>query len=160
MLSRALILIHLLGVVLFFSNAVAAIFWKGRAERSQDGAIVAHTFRTLNAGDRWITPIAVVLILGSGVVLALVARLPLLGTGWVMWSSVAFLGSGASFVAGVLPLQLRLAAWATERSGRGDFDWESYRREARGWSRWAHISLSLAFLALAIMVTKPDLPAL
>ncbi len=35
MLYRSLLLLHLLGVVAFFSNAVAALFWKTSADRGR-----------------------------------------------------------------------------------------------------------------------------
>jgi uncharacterized membrane protein len=136
MLYRALLLVHLLGVAAFLSNAVAALFWKARADRGRDPAVVAHTFRTLVAGDRWITPIATAAIVITGIGAALVAGVPMLRTGWLLWSIVSFAGSGAVF------------------------GWERYESEARRWSRWAHVSLLLAFLAMALMTLKPVLPAL
>ncbi len=160
MLYRGLVLVHLLAVVAFFSNAVGAFFWKARADRAHDAAIVAHTFRTLNAGDRWITPISIAILVASGIAAAGMAGIPLLRTGWVLWSIVAFAGSGAVFGVSVLPLQRRVAAWTTESASQASFDWQRYASEARRWSRWAHLSLGLALLAMVLMVLRPALPAL
>jgi uncharacterized membrane protein len=163
MSSRTLLLLaHLLGTVAFFSNFVAAIFWQRRAAHAREPAVVAYAFRTLNAGDLWITPISVFLLLASGVGLALLGGLPLLATGWILWSTAAFLASGLVFVFGVLPLQRRIARWTTSASaaaGSSEFDWERYDREARRWSTPAHWSLGLALFALIVMVVKPALPA-
>jgi uncharacterized membrane protein len=156
---RLLVFVHLLGVVLFFSNAVAAVFWKGRAERSGDPRLVAHAFASLMVADRWLTPLSVGLLLGGGIGAAAAAGLPLLGTGWILWSSVAFLVSGLAFAVGALPRQRRLAAWTAGAGGDG-FDWPRYRREARRWGHWAHLSLLAAAVAFVLMVLRPELPAL
>lgn len=160
MLYRLLVLIHLAGVVAFFSNAVAALFWKARATRTREVAIVAHTFRTLAAADRWITPAAIAAIAGGGVGAAVVVGLPILRTGWIFWSIVAFLGSGIVFATRVLPLQRRLADWATISADPGTFDWDRYYAEARRWSHWTHLSLFMALVAMTLMVLKPGLAGL
>lgn len=157
MLYRSLVLLHLLGVVAFFSNAVAAMFWRARADKRRDAGIVAHTFRTLVAGDLWITPISIATIVASGFGAALSAGLPIFGTGWIRWSIVAFAASGVLFIFLVLPLQRRLADWTTESAARGELDWNRYESEARRWSRWAHLSLLLAFVAVVLMVLRPSL---
>ncbi len=159
MTSRLLLLLHVGGAVLFFSNAVAAFFWKHRASRSGRPQVVAHTFAGLMTADRWVTPIAVVTIVGSGIALAVRTGLGLLSTGWILWSLGSFLISGALFLLRVLPLQSRLASW-TAADPEPTFDWRRYRREARRWSFWAHLSIGAAFLALALMVLRPDLPGL
>lgn len=153
---RLLVLLHLFGVIAFSSNAVAAFFWQGRATASGDARVVAHAFATLMKGDRWITPLSTVAILASGLGLSSAAGLSLLGTGWILWSMAAFAASGLVFVARVLPLQRRLAAWTAAAE---NLDWPRYRRESRRWSHWAHASLGLALVAVAIMVLRPSLPA-
>lgn len=160
MLYRGLLLLHLLGVVAFFANAVAALFWQRRASRSGDPVVIAHTFRTLDAGDRWLTPVAVALIVASGIGLARILRLPLLGTGWILGSIAAFSLSGIVFATRVLPLQRRLAIWTTEcAAADARFDRERYAREARRWSLWADLSLGLGLAAFVFMVVRPTLPA-
>jgi uncharacterized membrane protein len=160
MLYRWMILLHVIGVVVFFSNAIGALFWQRRASRSRDPRLIAHAFSTLNAGDLWITPIATLMIVVTGIVVAVVAGLPLLGTGWIVWSIVAFSLAGLLFLAGALPVQIRLAGWTAASVGREGFDWPRYEREARRWAFWAHTSLGLALLALALMLLRPKLPGL
>ena len=156
---RLLMLLHLVAVIALLSNVVAAFFWQARATRSREPAVVAYAFRTLNAGDVWITPLASVLVLGSGVGLALVTGLSILRTGWILWSTLAFLGSGLIFAFRALPHQRRIAAWTTQAAAVGDFPWERYRKEARYWATAAHWSLGLLLLALVLMVVRPSLPA-
>jgi uncharacterized membrane protein len=157
---RVLVLLHILGVILFFSNAVAAFFWQWRAHRSRDTAVIAHTFRTLMASDRWITPIAVVIILSTGIAASLRSGLNLLSTGWIFWSLIVFLASGLTFGARVLPLQRDLARWTSQPTAETGFDWRRYRREVRRWSLWAHLSILLALAAVVLMVLRPELAGL
>jgi uncharacterized membrane protein len=159
MTYRVLIVLHVLGAVAFFSNAVAAYFWQARASASEDPRVIAHTFRTLMVSDLWITPIAVVALVATGLGAAAESGLSLLGTGWILWSIVAFSASGAAFAA-VLPLQRRLARWTAAGVVSGDFDWTRYRRESRRWAALAHLSLGLAAVALILMVLRPPLPSL
>lgn len=159
MSHRLLLAAHLLGTVALFSNFVATLFWQRRAARERQPAVVAFAFRTLNAGDLWITPLSVFLILSSGVGLALRGGFPLLGTGWLLWSTIAFFASGLLFAFGALPRQRQIARW-TSAAPAEPFDWERYARDARRWAMPAHASLGLALLALFLMLAKPSLPAL
>ncbi len=156
---ESLILLHLVAVVALLSNVVAAFFWQARATRTREPTVVAYAFRTLNAGDLWITPLASVLVLASGVGLALVTGLSILRTGWILWSTLAFLGSGLIFALGALPHQRRIAAWTTQAAAESGFPWERYQEEARRWATAAHWSLGLLLLAMALMVVRPSLPA-
>jgi uncharacterized membrane protein len=157
---QLVVLLHLAGVTVFFGNFLLAFFWKAQAERSADPAIVAHTFRGLMVGDRWLTASSVLAIVASGVGAALLAGLPILSTGWIFWSLAAFALSGVVFLVRVLPLQRALAGWTSAAAARPGFDWPRYRREAGRWSRWAHASLACALVAFVLMAAKPALPGL
>lgn len=159
MTYRLLLVAHLLGTVAFFGNLVAALFWQARAARTREPAVVAWAFRTIHAGDLWITPIAVGALLASGVGLALVTGRSILGTGWLLWSTAAFFLSGLVFVVRVLPIQRRIARWTEGEAAAGRLDWERYALDSRRWATRAHASLGLALLALVLMAAKPDLPA-
>jgi uncharacterized membrane protein len=158
-LHRWILALHLVAVVAFFSNAIAAFFWQRRASRSREPRLIAFAFATLNAGDLWITPIASLTIVVTGVVAAAAAGLPLLGTGWIVGSIAAFSASGVVFLVAALPMQRRLARWTSASAQRESFDWPRYEREVRRWARWAHWSLGLAIAALALMLWRPHLPA-
>ncbi len=151
------LLLHIAGVLLFFSNAVAALFWRVRAERSGDPRLLAFAYRCLMQGDAWLTPASVVAIVVSGIALARFLRLPILGTPWVLWSLIAFAGSGLLFALRVLPLQSRLAQEAEQAVVSGSFDVARHRLLAARWAFWAHLSLLAAALAVVLMVLKPAL---
>ncbi len=160
MTQKWLVLLHIVGVVLFFSNTFAALFWMLRAARSRDGAVIAHTFRTLMDTDRLITPLSVVLIVVTGIMASIRGGFGLLSTGWILWSTIALLASGVIFVSRLLPLQTKIARWTREAAAHNPFDWDRYRIESFQWAIWAFLSMAASFVGLVLMVLKPDLPAL
>lgn len=157
---QAWILLHLLGVIVFFANLIAALFWRSVAEATKDPRVLAFAYRTLNLGDKWLTPPSIGMIVAGGVGAALQVRLPFLSTGWIMWSIVLFSLSGLLFALFVLPRQKVLAAHAQAGVQDGDFDLPTHQRLAREWAFWAHLSLLAAAAALPLMVFRPDIPGL
>lgn len=158
MLYRVYLLLHLMGVILFFGGFVAALLAKAFADRAHDPRIAAHTFRMINFNDKWFTPLSVVLILVGGFGTAGIAGLPVVETGWIFWSLVLFGVSGLIFVFRALPLQHRLERTAQTGVEANDFDWARYQRQARTWSRWAYLAFFAVLVALVLMVLQPALP--
>lgn len=152
--ARYLLLAHLVGVVLFYGNLVAAWLLYARAWRTDSPAVVAQLFAVVNLGDRWLTPFSTVLIVGTGVASARELGLPLFGTRWLLWSIVALAGSGLVFALRLLPLQRRLARMDTSPS-----DPAAAAVARREWARWALAATALAAIPLGLMVLKPG-PAL
>ena len=158
MIGRLLLVLHVVAAVGFVGNIATGLFWAIRARHTRDTRVLRHTFLSLNAADGWITAPTVIVITVTGIAAAVRMGLPLLGTGWILWSVVAFSLSGLAFAVRVLPLQRRLAG------AFGDADQTTASHEqstliAR-WSHWAHLSLLFAIVALLLMILKPDLPAL
>ncbi len=152
-------LVHVLAVVLFLGNITTGLFWKARADRTRDPRIIAHTLLGIIASDRWFTVPGVVVILAAGIGAASAGGLPLLRTGWILWSIVLFSVSGLAFGLRVVPLQRRMAALALAAVG-GELDWTAYRAWSRSWEIWGAVALVTPFAAAALMVLKPALPAL
>ncbi len=152
---EAWMFLHLSGVLVFFANFVGAFFWRARAERTDDPRLLAYAYRTLNAGDAWLTPPSVAAMLAGGFGAAQRVGLPILGTPWVLWSIVAISLSGLVFLVRVLPSQRALAAEAEEGVRTGRFDRPAHRRRAGAWAFWAHVSFLAAAAAVALMVFKP-----
>ena len=157
---RAWVFFHLAGAIIFFANLVAALFWRARAERTGDPVILAFTYRALNAGDLWLTTPSVALILAGGLGAAVRIGLPIVGTGWILWSAVVFGVSGLIFALRVLPLQRRLAQRAETAVRAGGFDRDEHRRQSRRWALWSHLSLLAAVAAVVLMVLRPEVPGL
>ena len=160
MIYETLVLVHLVGVILFFGNLTAAFLLTSHIKRSKNVAVIAHTFRLVNFGDRWLTPFSIVAMLGGGMAASVQAGIPVVGTGWIFWSLVAFGISGLVFTFRVLPLQIRIARIAEEGVSSNAIDWEHYRRILHGWKRAAHLATLAAIVAVVIMVFKPAWPGL
>lgn len=157
MIYRLYVFLHLVGVVVFFGGFAASLFAKARAERTRDPKIIGYTFSLINFNDKWFTPFSIVLILVGGFGAALMAGLPVVGTGWILWSLVLFGVSGLIFVFRALPLQHRIERMTGGGASSGDFDWSSYQELSRSWTRWATGAFLIVVGAFVLMVFKPAL---
>ena len=153
----ALKLLHVLAVVAFLGNIVTGLFWHAHAARTRDPRLIAHAMDGIIRSDRWFTLPGVFVIIASGVVAAIVARLPLLGTGWILWTLILFLVSGVIFMARVAPLQKQLRSFAEAGAASTSFDYASYRALAARWEFWGGLALATPLAGLALMVIKPSL---
>ena len=146
-------LIHVIAVIMFLGNITVGVFWKAWADRTNNAAIIAHTMEGIIKADRIFTIPGVILIVVGGLGAAYAADLPILKTGWILWGIVLFVLAGIAF--GPLSRsQRKLLALATS----GDLN--AYRAASNQWTLFGTIALVLPFVAAAIMVLKPLLPAL
>ena len=82
--------LHIVAVVVFLGNIITGIYWKRHADRTRDARLIAHTLEGINGSDRVFTIPGVVVIVIGGFGAAIVGGLPLLRTGWILWSLVLF----------------------------------------------------------------------
>ncbi len=150
-------LIHIAGVVLFLGNIVTGVFWHHHAWRTRDPRLLAHTMAGIIRSDRLFTTPGVLIIAIAGVAAAMAGRIPILGTGWILWSIVLFVVSGAVFGTRIAPLQRQLLALARAGIERPPFDEVSYTQLAARWRIWAAIATLAPVIAVALMVLKPVL---
>ena len=144
-------LIHLFAVIIFMGNIITGLFWKMHADGTKNAAIIAHTMRGLIRADRWFTIPGVVVITAAGVFAAMQAGLPLLRTGWIFWSIVAFSLSGVAVGWKVAPLQKELLRMSTGT----DLDWTTYRSKSLQWELWGLFATIMPLIAVVLMVWKP-----
>ena len=152
-------LVHIAAVILFLGNIITGLFWKLHADRTRNPQIIAHTFEGIISSDRWFTLPSIVVIIVGGVGAALMGQIPILGTGWILWSIVLFSVSGLAFSFRVAPLQAKLAALARASTGNEPFDWTNYHAVSRVWELWGLFALLTPVAVVVLMVLKPDLPA-
>ena len=149
--------LHLVAVVLFLGNIITGVFWHRHAARTRDPHLLAHTVQGVIRSDRLFTMPGVFAIIASGVLAAIEAGLPILKTGWILWSLVLFAVSGLMFGLQVAPLQKKLLALAQAGSSQGSFDYDAYHRLAVRWEIMGAIATLTPLAALFLMVTKPAL---
>ena len=151
-------LFHIAAVIVFLGNITVGIFWKENADRTGDPRIMAHTLRGIIQADRWFTIPAILVLLIAGFATAGLGHIPILSTGWILWSLILFIIAGIAF-GPVSRAQRQLAALASAASGPADLDIEGYRRLSGAWKIWGLIALIAPVIALILMVLKPALPA-
>jgi uncharacterized membrane protein len=141
-------------VILFMGNIITGLFWKFHADGTRNQRIVAHTMRGTHRADAWSTIPGVVVITVFGVLAAMRAGLPLLRTGWILWSIVAFALSGIAFAWKLAPLQKKLLRMT---EGDGELDWAAYRSLSLQWELWGLFATITPLVAVVLMTWKPAL---
>ena len=160
MVYLVLKIVHIVSVTMFLGNITTGIFWKEHADRTRDPRLIAHALEGITGSDRWFTIPGVIGILIGGIGAAQVGHLPLLHTGWILWSIVLFIISGIAFMAQVAPLQRKMAKLMRTGEASGSPDWAAYQSMSRAWGIWGAVALLAPALALVFMVLKPALPSL
>jgi len=145
--------VHIIAVILFMGNIVTGLFWKAHADRTRNVKFLAHTMDGLIRADRWFTIPGVIVITAAGIFAAIQAGLPLLRTGWILWSIIAFSASGIAFAWKVAPLQKELLAM-TRTSDETAFDWKLYRSKSLRWELWGLFATVAPAIAVVLMVLK------
>ncbi len=152
--------LHVVSVVLFLGNIITGVFWKVHADLGGELRARAQALDGIIKSDKVFTVPGVLLIIVTGVALALVGNLPILGTPWILWSLVLFGIAGATFGIKVGPLQKKLLA--NVRAGlTGSWNSAEYLALSRSWQVWGIVATAAPLLALFLMVIKPaGLPGL
>ena len=154
MLYLALKALHILSVVLFLGNIITGVFWKVHADLTGDLRARAQALDGIIKADRWFTVPGVLLIVASGVSMALLAHLPMLSTLWIGASIALFGVSGLAFGLAVGPLQKKLLT--NVRAGlSGNWDETQYNALSRSWGIWGIVATAAPVIALFLMVMKP-----
>jgi len=146
--------LHIIAVVLFLGNVITGAFWKAHGDRAGTLAARAQALDGIIRSDRWFTLPGVMVIIITGVLLAMTLGLPLLSTRWIVWSLVLFGISGAVFSARVAPLQKKLLANVRAGLG-GTWNESEYQALSRAWQAWGWVATGTPVVALVLMVTKP-----
>jgi uncharacterized membrane protein len=154
MLYLALKALHVLSVVLFLGNIITGVFWKVHADRTRDLRARAQALDGIIKADRWFTVPGVLLIVATGVSMALLAHLPMLSTLWIGASLALFGVSGLAFGLAVGPLQKKLLT--NVRAGlTGNWNETQYNALSRSWGIWGIVATAAPVIALFLMVMKP-----
>lgn len=152
-------LLHVTSVIVFLGNITTGLFWANHAHKTRDFKLISSTFDGIIRSDRLFTGPGVVGILVTGIAAAIVAEIPILRTGWILWPIILFSISGLAFGVCVAPLQRKIhdAALAAVSS---DLARQEYDKQYKKWEVWGLIALITPVAAMVIMVLKPALPSI
>jgi uncharacterized membrane protein len=106
--------------------------------------------------DRIFTVPGVVGIIVTGVAAAIYGDLPILRTGWILWTLILFIVSGIVFMTRVAPLQRQLRAVAGAGVQSGTFEYAHYHALSIRWEVWGAVALLAPLVGLVLMVLKPS----
>ena len=146
-------LLHLLGVILLVGNVTVTSVWKVFAERTREPATIAFSQRLVTGTDWVFTGGGIVLMVVGGYGMVLVAGMPLLQPGWLLWSQLMFVLSGAIWAGVLLPLQVRQARMTRAFTREGEIP-ARYWRLARAWIFWGVTATLPLLVAMYLMVVK------
>jgi uncharacterized membrane protein len=150
--------VHVLAVIAFVGNISIGILWHTIGDKTRDPRIIAHTMKGILLADKIFTIPGIIVLLIAGIATAEVGHLPILGTGWILWSIILFIISGIAF-GPVARSQRQMLAVAQAAMTSGVMNWEDYNRFGRIWNIAGTIALIAPLIAVLFMVTKPTLPA-
>ena len=152
-------LLHVTSVIVFLGNITTGLFWASHAHKTRDFKLIASAFDGIIRSDRLFTGPGVVGILVTGFAAAIVAKLPILSTGWILWPIILFSISGLVFGVWVAPLQRKIRD-AARSADSTDLAWQEYAKQYKRWEVWGLVALITPVVAMIIMVLKPALPSI
>jgi len=144
-------LIHVASVIIFLGNIITGLFGAVRANKTHDFKLIASTFQGIMQSDRYFTL--------PGIVAAIHGRIPILGTGWILWPIILFSISGIIFSVYVTPLQKKIANYALNTVD-SESSWNTYEKMYKQWEVWGFLATVTPVAAMVIMILKPSLPGL
>jgi len=144
-------LIHVASVIIFLGNIITGLFGAVRANKTHDFKLIASTFQGIMQSDRYFTL--------PGIVAAIHGRIPILGTGWILWPIILFSISGIIFSVYVTPLQKKIANYALNTVD-SESSWNTYEKMYKQWEVWGFSATVTPVAAMVIMILKPSLPGL
>lgn len=147
-------LLHIVAVIIFLGNIFTGLFWMHIAVKTRDVKIIAHTIKGVIKSDRIFTAPGVLFITTFGFTAAIYGRLPILGTGWILWSIILFSISGISFAIKVAPLQKKILEMTLGRENSNDFNWVDFKTLYLKWELWDAFALITPLGALVMMTLK------
>ena len=147
-------LIHLIAVMLFLGNIIIGLFWMHIAVKTKDLKIINFTMKGIIKADRYFTIPGVIIITAGGFLAAIYGHLPILKTGWILWSIIMFSISGLAFSFKLAPLQKKIYNLTLNKETSTDFDWSNFNKVYFEWDIWGFIALITPLAAFVMMTLK------
>lgn len=147
-------LIHVFAVVIFLGNIITGLYWMRIAVKTRELQIISHTMKGIIKADRYFTIPGVVIITAFGIMAAISAHFPIIGTGWIFWSIILFTISGITFSIKVAPLQKKIYTLTSNKSDSTEFDWKNFDKIYLQWDVWGIFALITPLIAFIMMLLK------
>lgn len=147
-------LIHLIAVMLFLGNIITGLFWMHIAVKAKDLKIINFTIKGIIKADRYFTIPGVIIITAGGFLAAIYGHLPILKTGWILWSIIMFSISGLAFSFKLAPLQKKIYNLTLNKETSTDFDWNNFNKVYFEWDIWGLFALITPLAAFVMMTLK------
>ena len=149
--------VHVWAVVMFVGNSVMGPYRRRRARLTGDAKIIAGTYEIHTGSGPAVTVPWFFVGVVSGLVLAWLAGIPILRTGWIVWALVLTVVVAGLFVLRIGPLQ-REATAAAQALARDAGGKEHFEQVAARLEPFSHTAHALFAVIIALMVIKPELP--
>ncbi|WP_219838067.1 DUF2269 family protein [Paenibacillus sp. R14(2021)] len=147
------LVVHFIGVLLFLGNIITAAFWKVRAEIGKNPTVIHSTVRNVMVADYVFTVPGLLLIIVSGVSMAVQAKLPMYGLNWLTVSLLLFAVTGLIWLTLLIPLQRAMIRHSAASVEKGAVT-SAYRRASRLWDIFGIAATLLPLVILYFMVSK------
>lgn len=145
--------IHIFGVILFVGNIIVTAFWKAFADRTRELGIIRYATRMVNLTDIFFTAGGIAILMATGHLMA-PAYGGVMQTEWIRWSYLLVLGSGAIWLAILLPVQLAQARLLRPLAAQAELP-SRYWRLATLWMVAGSVASLLPLPAIYLMTVKP-----
>ncbi|TBL81075.1 DUF2269 family protein [Paenibacillus thalictri] len=150
---KLLLLLHLLGVVLFVGNIITAAFWKVRADLQKNPALIHSAVKNVMLADYVFTLPGLVLIVASGIAMAVQANYPMHGFHWLGLSLLLFAITGVIWLAVLIPLQRAMIKHSAACIASGSMS-SAYSRASRLWAVFGVAATLLPIVILYLMISR------
>ncbi len=145
--------IHLIGVVIFVGNIITAAFWKVRADITRKPDIIHQAAKNVMLADLVFTLPGLVLIIISGIAMAVQAGMPMSGLNWLTLSLILFAITGVIWLAVLIPLQRRMIKHSAQAVEGGSVS-KAYKKASLYWAIFGILATLLPIVILYFMITK------
>ena len=147
-------LLHIAAVIIFLGNIITGHFWMHLAIVSKDVNIIRHSINGIMRSDRIFTIPAVIIIIVAGILSAFYGNIPVLRTGWIVWSITLFSLSGVIFSTKLSVVLRKMLKLTNNQHGNRHEELISINNLYREWNIWALVAITLPLAALVMMVLK------
>ena len=151
---QILLAIHIISAVVFMGNIITAGFWKVRADRSGSTEAMANASRSLLMADVAFTGPGLVGLLVTGFWMVNLTGWDRFQEPWLGISVVLLVVTAVIWVAGLLPLQFRMARLSRLQVSNISSD-PAYRRSSKLWSMLGGVATLLPIVILVLIVLSP-----